>query len=202
MCEMITIPKYKYNFYKACVYHSDFKDPFTAATSTAYGDLKRTLNFKSVSAGTSTYLRNMASALITAFIYDLAHEGNLTQDVFDEWHRELCRKIIKIYNSKLIDFTYGQAQKWINMTFKHLHMMGVDIVYDTIKYCHVPMDNYILDYTAEEFGIKKADALSPYSSWSSLDDYEKYLDYQKTIRKKVVTECPLIWESKIWHELL
>ena len=43
------------------------------------------------------------------------------QKEFDEMHYQACKKLIAIFEHQL--FTVGQAQKWINMTFKYLHLL-------------------------------------------------------------------------------
>ena len=42
------------------------------------------------------------------------------QEKFDKWHEFACKRLITFSNDIL---TYGQAQKWINMTLKNLSMI-------------------------------------------------------------------------------
>ena len=56
---------------------------------------------------------------------------------FEDWHKEVCDKLIEIYGNgklviregqkrtnKLTKLTYGQAQKWLNMTLKYLWLLN------------------------------------------------------------------------------
>jgi hypothetical protein len=65
-----------------------------------------------------------------------------TQEQFDEWHRSACLELATIYNDGgCPSFFVGQAQKWLNMTFKYIYVLGDERIpgfghlYDL---CHVP----------------------------------------------------------------
>ena len=73
-----------------------------------------------------------------------------TMEEFDYKHKRCCSEILDIANGPQYDFllkeklTYGQVQKWLNMTMKYLLILGY--VPDNIKgFLHVPIDDYILD---------------------------------------------------------
>ena len=92
---------------------------------------------------------------------------------FDNWHKELCRKLIIRYynicdeidnpncktNPEAYDvFSYGNAQKWVNMTIKNLYIIsgaylamgitGNENFFNTIaersNEYHIPLDNIVL----------------------------------------------------------
>ncbi|MDO9538187.1 MAG: hypothetical protein Q7J68_07700 [Thermoplasmata archaeon] len=42
-----------------------------------------------------------------------------SQAAFDKWHQESCEKLIRYYKGEGLECTYGQAQKWFNMTLKY-----------------------------------------------------------------------------------
>jgi hypothetical protein len=70
------------------------------------------------------------------------------QGDFDDWHNCLCRHLIEEYDKNEYktyyeSFSYGQAQKWVNMTLKNLYLLTDDIdrVY---THLHIPVDNIIL----------------------------------------------------------
>ncbi len=87
------------------------------------------------------------------------------QDSFDKWHEELCDKIKEKFDSSL-KFTYGNAQKWVNMTLKYLYLIDCicseicpDIDYfhslqNISAYLHVPVDSYIIEKVWEMEGNK------------------------------------------------
>ena len=87
------------------------------------------------------------------------------QKDFDKWHEELCDKIKEKFDSSL-KFTYGNAQKWVNMTLKYLYLIDSicsevcpDINYfhslqNISAYLHVPVDSYIIEKVWEMEGNK------------------------------------------------
>lgn len=49
------------------------------------------------------------------------------KEKYDKWHEDTCKEIINKYskiNSSEIKFSYGNAQKLLNMTMKYLYMLG------------------------------------------------------------------------------
>ncbi len=120
-----------------------------------------------------------------------------TQVQFDEWHRSACVELVKIYRSGgYRSFCVGHAQKWLNMTFKYIYVLGDERlpgfghVYDL---CHVPLDNILIA------------ALRPYGfqplgcPWSRLKDYDIYLDRQHWVRNRF-QPAPLDVEFKLWMD--
>ena len=93
---------------------------------------------------------------------------------YNTWHADFCQSIVERYKSKQLEhFTYGNAQKWVNMTMKYI-MILVDIIravddtdvatefmnkygslIDTYRTdLHVPVDSYIIKAVWEDEGIK------------------------------------------------
>ena len=81
-------------------------------------------------------------------------------DDFDNWHKITCdeikNKFIEIKKDNKEIFTYGNAQKVVNMTFKYLYMISNSSLYnesnDVLKivnsyseFFHMPSDSYIID---------------------------------------------------------
>ena len=135
---------------------------------------------------------------------------------FDEWHTNLCQKLVNgaegyegfdnEYNSLLESacpelwklekghkqyFTYGNAQKLVNMTMKNLYIITVIsklypsepsadhwsekygwIIEQANEY-HIPMDSYIFDIA----GIRG-------KTWSTVDE-EEYTGLQNEIKKNI-----------------
>ncbi len=94
-----------------------------------------------------------------------------SQEGYDEWHKCSCGSIKSIadkyrINERLengITFSYGLAQKWINMTIKYVIMLSdadylntnnFNIDQETFskvkKWLHIPIDSYILKAAAEK----------------------------------------------------
>lgn len=145
-------------------------------------------------------------------------------DAFNEWHKNLCDAIV-IINCEIeqlqakdetfhtinisdvlchVDkniqplhvFTYGQAQKLVNMMLKYLYIYydceGWNDLDKLVAYFHVPIDSYVL----------KAAALENYKdmSWSKINCYEEYKRCQEEIqtfaRKKY--QNAFEWELTEW----
>lgn len=89
------------------------------------------------------------------------HICSLTEkDRFDGWHESLCEALIKKYAEKGFKkyFTYGNAQKWVNMTLKYADMLPsiysmfrikmppwMDAIAQHHANLHLPVDSYIIE---------------------------------------------------------
>ena len=86
--------------------------------------------------------------------------SNLKEDTdFDEWHKSLCRALVEAYEEDFAErFTYGNAQKWINMTLKYADMLcplyshlpiemplWMDAIAKHHANLHLPVDSYIIE---------------------------------------------------------
>lgn len=143
--------------------------------------------------------------------YFLDYFKNKPQN-FDKWHEKVCDKLVEFYGKTgylrekkgekgTIGFTYGNAQKIVNMTFKYLfcimtdNNMGIENYLEYFKDCHLTLDSYIITGLVDEYknqGIK-------YLSWSRLDKKE-YLNYQRVAKENWHLQRPLfIEEFDIWN---
>lgn len=195
-------------------YFGNLKDPIEAASNRAYRDMCRTLDFKNITENDKTNFKKEVKAILKNIMKNEDKNQNINniknQDEFDTWHQGICDKIIK--KSKKIEkiketdegkeekiqFTYGQAQKWVNMTIKYLYMLNDHTFDNVFDFLHVPVDNYIFKAVKDELKIKKPTK----KSWSRWDNYEEYLKYQNDIRKNLKKEkkeiSPLRWEFENW----
>ena len=181
------------NFLKVAFF-GNFTDPIKVASSRAYRDMNRTLRFNGLPDATRFALREKVNAVFDAELPKLKSDSITNQDKFDAWHRNVSNKIKKLYLDKGVKFTYGHAQKWINMTIKYLYMLEANSFNDVFEFLHIPIDNYVFDIARDLLGIKK-----PKAVWSSWDNYnEQYLYYQNLIREKITTGTPLRWEFRCW----
>jgi hypothetical protein len=158
---------------------------------------------------------------------------------FDTWHNNLCSSLLSLYaeagcewgksNGRELAFSYGIAQKWVNMTMKYLMITAdlcallIDSDQDsafmkqygemTAKHrCafHAPVDRYIIDAA----GIAFTDIVLPtekkslhnrrYPSdyvtpWSRWD-LITYRRFYVSLRKNLKDERPLDWEGPAWIE--
>ena len=162
-------------------------DIIILAMNKAYRDLMRTIRGFSYNSNHDTIIRNARQTLYTSVTAILAAEIR-TQAEFDEQHQMACCSLILAFGEQ--KFTIGQAQKWINMTFKYLHLLDYPAVQRVYEYCHIPIDSYILNITNYTMS----------SAWSKLDNYNEYLEYQNWFRNKYPNDIPLDKEFYLWLE--
>ena len=174
-------------------YFGNLKDPIEVASNRAYRDMCRTIKFNGLSEENRLKLRKKVK---NDFKTEIDNLTSKIQGDFDKWHEQLCKKIIDEYKKSKIQLSYGQAQKWVNMTIKYLYILEVEgYTFDSIfEDLHIPIDNYVFDAVEKELGIKR-----PADAWSKLDKKE-YLKYQEDIREELrkKNSSPLIWEFENW----
>ena len=137
-------------------------------------------------------------------IVELLSQQERGENFYNEWHKQTCEKLITFFPKTKNYFYYGQAQKWINMTLKYLFtIMRLGLLseyeYSIKQYYlsfHVPIDNIILDKLKNE----NADCPKFKTPWSKINNYEKYMDFQKWIREKFSNEIPMDKEFKLWMD--
>lgn len=177
------------------VYFGNFADPLLAASSRAYRDMNRTIRFYGVADEVRWNLRNQVNQVLREQVAWLTPQNIRSASDFDGWHQEVCSQIKRIYVAQGITLTYGQAQKWVNMTIKYLYMLEVNDFAGIFQYLHVPLDNYIFDIAHDALGIAR-----PKQAWSRWDSYQdQYLQYQYLLRAKLGSQAPLRWEFRNWR---
>lgn len=140
------------------------------------------------------------------------------QEAFDTWHKKKCNIIIDLikteksekYDYEIVKgFTYGQAQKWLNMTLKYLWLFNLLPAGLDEKLLHVPVDSYIIDAVKAEpssdikYGLGQKCNIPSWSKWA---DPDKYKEYQNNIKTQVEQQfkeeftSPIEWEGKAWIE--
>lgn len=173
---------------------SDFVD---SAIDRAYRDLNRTL--RGISKLPLEQNHKSVRQIIKNSIIDILKVRFDNQEKFDNWHKLLCDKLIQSYKSELsFDFTFGQAQKWINMTLKYLSALGnerIDGIFLNYDYFHIPVDNIIQNKLKTRLNINKING-----AWSKISDYDVYLDYQKNLRKALPVHNPMDIEFRFFNE--
>jgi len=133
---------------------------------------------------------------------------------FDDWHKKECERIIErmeepyCCEKKLLKpnekFTFGQAQKWVNMTLKYLWLL--DLLPKEIKeeFLHVPIDSFILQKLKEEDVCEVTGSGETYcykgEAWSAISSYKNYMELQKEIKKNA-SPNPIRWEGNAWMEI-
>lgn len=175
------------------LYFGPSEDYLASCMDRAYLDFNRTLhgfarheNPEGVRTAATMRLRNA--------VLKLADLPGLSQGDFDQWHRESCKALRNHYRSAGFEaFSYGQAQKWVNMTLKYVYVMGDQRLpgfADALKWAHVPIDNIVLE-TWAPLGMPKLPV-----AWSRLDDYKVYEGLQDWVRHKFSPKSAL--EAEFW----
>lgn len=178
--------------------------------------------------GEKDELRDAGCGILLKFLQALPVEN------YDAAHKKLCSELVSQYSGKTTEdrgFTYGIAQKWVNMTMKYIFVLSALIEKEEFsrkytarlpeKEMHIPLDSYMLEYIAQKDNKKYAG--SPcmkipakgknggetyYSSdkalaWSKYTDYGIYMKVQKGVQEKMCSSwgSPLDWEGPAWIEV-
>ena len=152
---------------------------------------------------------------------------------YDNWHKKMCDVIVNEYKKfKLNDkFTYGNAQKWLNMSIKYLYLISgiqfdegenkclkqiINKIEKDKEFAHIPLDSYIIDALWEIRSIYlpvikgssrdkvyKTRPSDHVEKWSCIEKYDKYFETQKTLRKFTddIHTVPMNWESYSWIQI-
>ena len=140
---------------------------------------------------------------------------------FDTWHESKCAQIIDRMNAPYGDgkkgflkarFTYGQAQKWVNMTLKYLWLL--DMLPNGLSEAelHVPVDSFILEalketqqFNTEANKITGSGESYYYNgeAWSAISEYKNYKNLQEGIRNIAEKQgiSPIQWEGSAWMDV-
>ncbi|HNQ64876.1 MAG TPA: hypothetical protein PK842_03925 [Smithella sp.] len=177
------------------LYFGTKNDLIKSCINRAYRDFNRTLHGMDDHKNKQDLFDRAVKYLLSIFI-DIKKESLNDHEEFDKWHKEKCLHLKNLYKENdFINFSIGQAQKWINMTFKYIFCVGEKRLpgYSGLyEFCHVPIDNIILDK------IKKRGAPVPSKPWSRLGDYNEYISLQKWFREQY--KLPLDGEFILWME--
>jgi hypothetical protein len=182
-----------FDFLVRC-YFGEGVDLLKMAVDRAYLDLNRTLH------GFATHknadlLRSEAHKIVISLVQGL-HGKKMTQNAFDKWHFKSCEELRRnFWIGGFEKFTYGQAQKWINMTLKYVFTIGEKRLpgfESCYPFAHIPIDNVFMDVLQI---YKKINLPCP---WSRIDDYEVYLNMQKEFRSTFPNSIPLAVEFRLW----
>lgn len=140
------------------------------------------------------------SILIDEFL-KVYNNKTITEQQFIDWETTLAKNIRKIYHKNAIKlYTYGNAQKWINITIKYLFSSDyIDYNHNLFEVCFLPIDRIIQDKAYKKLGAKKLPV-----AWSKCDNWQDILDYEKNIKNaiKQKTDCTsrLWWECNAWQK--
>lgn len=185
----------------------------------AYLDLCRTIKFNTDNRDTRKSAKQKICEMLV-HEYDILEnavkDSDEKQNAFDREHKRICEEIINAY-SEISEFTYGQAQKWLNMMLKYVLMTAEDSALK--NYLHIPVDSYIMQAVGSDdtklkhclklecvpkkdgtVGKYSESASKPWSKWN----YEEYIAFQDSIRTAISERdhtSPIKWENAAWIEV-
>jgi hypothetical protein len=178
------------------VYLGNTGDLINLSIDRAYRDFNRTMHGLQKLQSKTKY-SELKSVFLT-IIEEVTSKKFGSQLEFDKWHLTNCRniksKFKSIYN---YDISFGQSQKWLNMTLKYLFALGeirIKGISKNYKFFHIPIDNIVLK-ELNKLGIKRFKI-----AWSRLDDYAIYLNYQKKVREYIGVQIPMDFEFIIYNK--
>lgn len=129
-------------------------------------------------------------------------EKNLSMEQFDTEHKKTCEALQESFNKSKtgIMLSVGRAQKWINMSLKHLVILSLadfhkatDQFWQNYKHFHIPVDSFIINH--KEIKAVYSQYLQK-TAWSNITNYDAYLEFQKQLRSE---HGPLLdYEFDIW----
>lgn len=178
----------------------------------AYNALK-----KNIEKGNS--LKEDAMKILNSELQILLSKNSAHTD-YDTWHKNTCNKLMNhyahvTYTNKNGDFmgnafTYGNAQKFVNMTMKYISLLRriLKVYLPCCEFCnlfgtrideleekfHVPVDSYIIE-AVQKGPYKNHLGKKPevWSKWNS----KQYLAFSQGLNNEL-DKSPLEWEHKEW----
>lgn len=163
------------------LYFKNLEEFHLAGVKRAFLDFSRTLK---VVDSNRENLKKSAEKYILSQLTEVTKTEFLNQSEFDKFHKLSCEQLIQVWN----ELTFGQAQKWINMTLKYSLLLGdkrINGIEKNAKFFHIPIDSYV---QKGMFGEKLPKA------WSKINSYETYMKYQLIQRNKQTGNFPIIDE--------
>ncbi len=160
---------------------------YEAGTKRAFLDFSRTLPIKDENRST---LKKNAENLLIQELKKLNEKELESQKDFDDMHKSISLKLKQTWD----ELSFGQTQKWINMTLKYWLLFGENKIKGielNAKYFHIPIDSFVQKGMFEE---KNPNA------WSKISDYQTYLNYQIKHREKETGKYPIIDEFEFFNK--
>jgi len=180
--------KLKEDFY-ITLYFNTSKGFENAGLKRAYLDFNRTLRIKDKNQENRNLIQSETQEFLKNELLILIDKAIQSQIEFDKEHKLLCNNLIEQWS----ELSFGQAQKWINMTLKYWFLLGEDRIKSITKNCayfHIPIDSYV------QKGMFKETNPKP---WSKINNYDDYFKYQLIHREKESKNSPLIDEFEFFN---
>lgn len=151
------------------------------------------------------------------FLFSQIQKLRAFADNYEEWHKDTCEEIRGKYSAVYFEkdtpfFTYGNAQKWVNMSMKYIWMLGFLPAEVPEPALHIPVDSYIIDALWDvsqsiKFPLKEGVSVERTRSYEKPSEKVigwsqwKSADYRDTFRNSIRNDAfTLAWENNAWIE--
>lgn len=173
-------------------YFGNTDNPLMAASHRAYLDMCRTL--RKADGVILTDVKAKGQQILEREVKTILKSCRSKAE-YNDWHMNVCNRLLELYAGENIQLYVGQAQKWINMTMKYLYILTGDELKNIFDYLHIPLDNYVYSAAKKRLGIS-----APKKRWSRIDSYEEYMELQVKIWGAIDGQSPIEWEIFNWME--
>ncbi len=184
-------------FLMVCLFGSQYKselndeEKIDLVINRAYRDFCRTINKDKLKQ--NEYDLKTAKDATKKIITNNIRTIPSNKEAYDKWFFDLCSAITNI------GYSFGQAQRWVNMTMKYLIVLDYEPIDQAIIEClHAPIDTDIVQKVIDE------NHWSDYLPWSSYDvlSEKKYRELQEIIHTKAEQEgvSTIAWEFDAWNK--
>lgn len=193
-------------FYYTVKNRLEKEDKIRSAVWLAYRDLCRTIRgFSKIEPALKSEIKtNCEKFMREQFEYLMSIKSCMNSENFYSWHYYTTTNLKYVFNrNQAISlnikteipfcFTYGQAQKLVNMFLKYMLLVD-DRVLSIIDYLHIPIDNVMLDGIENNFP-SLGEIVGKCRPWSRLDNYEDYKMFQEKYREVVMSEEGVQYKS-------
>jgi hypothetical protein len=164
------------------LYFDDSKGFYNAGIKRAFLDFSRTLKIEE---NRATFRSNAEKFILEQLTKATEIEFE-NQTEFDKFHKSTCEQLKSVWSQ----LSFGQAQKWVNMTLKYWLLLGgkrINGIEKNARYFHIPIDSYV------QKGKDMFNERLP-KPWSKIDNYDIYMNYQREHRNKQTGNYPIIDE--------
>lgn len=170
----------------------DIKQGFyKAGLKRAYLDFNRTLKNYHTQAERDS-IRGKTTNFLENELRNLIKTDFKSQVEFDKEHKRLCERL----QTQWSELSFGQCQKWINMTLKYWLVFGdekINSITKNYQYFHIPLDSYVQNGI---FGFWKKQG-----PWSKISNYDDYFIYQTEFRKRHSDKIPIEYEFEFFNNV-
>lgn len=166
---------------------------------------------------------NDAKKAVKEYIEQLLANNLQTQDLHDAYFLKTAEKVCNALNkaNSSDTFTFGNAQKLINMAAKHFYLMcyeNIKELRDSFRWCHCPMDSIMLKWVWQNYQCIQGGTVKDrrerlgkdfQKSWGQ-EDFKadsneipkRYKKYQKVIREwsDKVGCYPIEFDFYVWRD--